>query len=227
MIVVVDAGRAGAGRVDDEPRLDTFIESALLLGALAAAAGDRVDLAVLDDAVRGRVHGATRTDVVQRFGETLALAEPGLAATDWSAVPGLVDSITTSRAFVVLVSSLDSVGASGDLLAVLPRLSRRHAVLVTSVTDPTVERMARGEASAAPEPTARQRGRRGGRTPSLPARAERDVYRRAAAERTLLDADGIADVARRAGAEVVRATPDPVPPLVADAYIRAKATGRL
>ena len=223
VIVVVDAGRAGAGRVDDEPRLDTFIESALLLGALAAAAGDRVDLAVLDDAVRGRVHGATRTDVVQRFGETLALAEPGLAATDWSAVPALVDSITTSRAFVVLVSSLDSVGASADLLAVLPRLARRHAVVVTSVTDPTVERMASG----AVEPTGDGRGRRGGRAPFLPDRAERDVYRRAAAERTLLDADGVADVARRTGVEVVRAAPEQVPPLVADAYIRAKATGRL
>jgi uncharacterized protein (DUF58 family) len=223
VIVVVDAGRAGAGRVDDEPRLDTFIESALLLGALAAAAGDRVDLAVLDDAVRGRVHGATRTDVVQRFGETLALAEPGLAATDWSAVPGLVDSVTTSRAFVVLVSSLDSVGASADLLAVLPRLARRHAVVVTSVTDPTVERMARG----ALEPTDGGPGRRGGRAPFLPDRAERDVYRRAAAERTLLDADGVADVARRAGVEVVRATPEQVPPLVADTYIRAKASGRL
>ncbi|MDP4335228.1 DUF58 domain-containing protein [Curtobacterium sp. A7_M15] len=223
VIVVVDAGRAGAGRVDDEPRLDTFIESALLLGALAAAAGDRVDLAVLDDAVRGRVHGATRSDVVQRFGETLALAEPGIAATDWSAVPGLVDSITTSRALVVLASSLDSVGASGDLLAVLPRLTRRHAVVVTSVTDPTVERMASG----AVEPTAPGRERRGGRVPSLPSRGDRDVYRRAAAERTLLDADGVADVARRAGAEVVRAAPEQVPPLVADAYIRAKASGRL
>ncbi|WP_416396174.1 MULTISPECIES: DUF58 domain-containing protein [unclassified Curtobacterium] len=223
VIVVVDAGRAGAGRVDDEPRLDTFIESALLLGALAAAAGDRVDLAVLDDTVRSRVHGATRSDVVQRFGETLALTDAGLAATDWAAVPGLVDSITTSRALVVLVSSLDSVGASGDLLAVLPRLTRRHAVVVTSVTDPTVERMASG----AVEPTAPEPRRRGGRVPSLPARAERDVHRRAAAERTLLDADGVADVARRAGAEVVRAAPEQVPPLVADAYIRAKASGRL
>ncbi|MGN8049753.1 DUF58 domain-containing protein [Curtobacterium sp. 22159] len=223
VIVVVDAGRAGAGRVDDEPRLDTFIESALLLGALAAAAGDRVDLAVLDDAVRGRVHGASRSDVVQRFGETLALAEPGLAATDWSAVPTLVDSITTARALVVLVSSLDSVGASGDLLAVLPRLARRHAVVVTSVVDPMVEQMASGSVEATPRPP----GPRGGRVPSLPDRAERNVYRRAAAERTLLDADGVADVARRAGVEVVRAVPEQVPPLVADAYIRAKATGRL
>jgi uncharacterized protein (DUF58 family) len=229
VIVVVDAGRAGAGRVEDEPRLDTFIETALLLGALATAAGDRVDLAVLDDHVRGRVHGATRADVVQRFGETLAAAEPGLGATDWSAVPGLVDSVTTSRALVVLVSSLDSVGASGDLLAVLPRLARRHAVVVTSVTDPAIEAMARGAvdpATSGPE----GRGRGGVRLPAATWRPDadgRDVYRRAAAERTLLDADGVADAARRTGAEVVRGTPGAVPPLVADAYLRAKAAGRL
>ena len=225
VVVVVDGGRAGAGRVEDEPRLDTFIETALLLGALASAAGDRVDLVVLDDGVRQRVHGATRTDVVRRFGEALALAEPGLAATDWAAVPGLVDAVTTSRSLVVLVSSLDSVGASADLLAVLPRLTRRHAVVVTSVTDPTVERMADG----APEPGRAGPERRGGRAPGLPSGsgAERDVYRRAAATRTLLDADGVGDVARRAGAEVVRGTPEQVPPAVADAYVRAKATGRL
>ncbi|ROP64353.1 DUF58 domain-containing protein [Curtobacterium sp. PhB115] len=223
VVVVVDAGRAGAGRVDDEPRLDTFIEAALLVGALAAAAGDRVDLAVLDDTVHDRVHGATRTDVVQRFGESLAMAEPGLAATGWAAVPALVDSITTSRALVVLASSLDSVGASGDLLAVLPRLTRRHAVVVTSIEDPAVQRMASGAVEAVTD----RRGARGGRVAGLPGSAERDVYRRAAAERTLLDADGVADVARRAGAEVVRGTPEDVPPLVADAYIRAKATGRL
>ena len=224
VVVVVDAGRAGAGRVDDESRLDAFIESALLLGALAAAAGDRVDLAVLDDAVRDRVHGATRNDVVQRFGETLAVAEPGLAATDWAAVPALVDSVTTSRAFVVLVSSLDSVGASADLLAVLPRLTRRHAVVVTSVADPVVARMASGDPEPAEGPASRTRRVTG---PGSGRSTGRDVYRRAAAERTLLDADGVADVARRAGAEVVRGAPDEVPPLVADAYIRAKAAGRL
>ncbi|MEN0101684.1 MAG: DUF58 domain-containing protein [Curtobacterium sp.] len=216
VIVVVDAGRAGAGRVGDEPRLDTFIEAALLVGALAAAAGDRVDLAVVDDGVRGRVHGATRADVVQRFGETLALAEPGLAATDWAAVPALVASVTTQRSLVVLATSLDSVGASGDLLTVLPALARRHAVVVTAVDDPAVAMMARGPGG----------DERDGRAPGLPS-AGRDVYRRAAAERSLLDAEGVADVARRAGVEVVRGTPEQVPPLVADAYLRAKAAGRL
>ncbi|MCJ1713337.1 DUF58 domain-containing protein [Curtobacterium sp. VKM Ac-2922] len=217
VVVVVDAGRAGAGRIGDEPRLDTAIEAALLTGALAAAAGDRVDLAVVDDRVRGRVHGATRVDVVQRFGETLALAEPGLAATDWAGVPALVDAVTTQRSLVVLATSLDSVGASGDLLAVLPTLARRHAVVVTAIEDPAVTMMASAGGGA---------GRDGG-APGLPTAAGRDVYRRAAAARTLLDADGVADVARRAGAEVVSGTPEQVPPLVADAYLRAKAAGRL
>ncbi|KQS06501.1 hypothetical protein ASG04_15530 [Curtobacterium sp. Leaf183] len=217
VVVVVDAGRAGAGRVGDEPRLDTAIEAALLVGALAAAAGDRVDLVVMDDRVRGRVHGATRIDVVQRFGETLALAEPGLAATDWASVPAIVDAVTTQRSLVVLATSLDSVGASGDLLAVLPALARRHAVVVTAVEDPAVGAMATGGPGAD----------RGGRTTGLPSAAGRDVHRRAAAARTLLDADGAADVARRIGVEVVRGTPEQVPPSVADAYLRAKATGRL
>lgn len=223
VVVVVDAGRAGAGRVDDEPRLDTAIETALLVGALAAAAGDRVDLVVLDDAVRGRVHSATRADVVQRFGEELATAEPELRPTDWAAVPGIVDAVTTQRALVVLATSLDSVGASGDLLAVLPVLARRHAVVVTAVEDPLVVAMA----------TDGRTGREGsdGAGAGLPfggTRRDGDaVYRRAAAERTLLDAEGVADVARRAGVEVVRGLPEDVPPRTADAYLRAKAAGRL
>jgi uncharacterized protein (DUF58 family) len=222
VVVVVDAGRAGAGRVDDEPRLDTAIETALLVGALAAAAGDRVDLVVLDDAVRGRVHGATRADVVQRFGETLASAEPELRPTDWAAVPGIVDAVTTQRSLVVLATSLDSVGASGDLLTVLPVLARRHAVVVTSIEDPAVVRMAGSGGGD-------ERAWRGAGLPSGSGSGSGsgDVYRRAAAERSLLDADGVADVARRAGAEVVRGLPEEVPPRTADAYLRAKAAGRL
>jgi len=101
-------------------------------------------------------------------------------------------------------------------------LARRHAVVVTSVEDPAVARMAAtGEGD-----------RRGGSEAGLPTGTAAtsgsvDVYRRAAAERSLLDADGVADVARRAGAEVIRGLPEEVPPRTADAYLRAKAAGRL
>ncbi|BDZ42899.1 hypothetical protein GCM10025865_21980 [Paraoerskovia sediminicola] len=48
VLVVVDTGRTSAARVGDEPRLDASIEAALLLGALASRAGDRVELLAFD-----------------------------------------------------------------------------------------------------------------------------------------------------------------------------------
>ena len=64
VVVVVDTGRTSAARIDDEPRLDTAFESALLLAALATRAGDRVDLLVCDRRVRGRVQGAAGADLL-------------------------------------------------------------------------------------------------------------------------------------------------------------------
>ncbi|KQO62145.1 DUF58 domain-containing protein [Curtobacterium sp. Leaf261] len=261
VVVVVDTGRASAARIGDEPRLDTFIESALLVAALAAAAGDRVDLVVLDDAVRGRVHGATRADVLQRFGEVLAEAVPTLAATDFAGLSGVLDGITTSRAFVVIATTLDSLGASADVLTALPAITRRHTVVVSAITDPAVVAMAAPTVPAVRRPTPNGQQARpthvdrearptrsapvatrpapvatrlrwaaaGLQTGTTPRQQQQqtDVYRRAAAERTLLDADGVVEAARRLGAEVVVGEPEAVPPMLADAYLRAKATGRL
>ena len=43
VVLVLDTSRTSAGRVDDVPRLDSAMDAALLLAALAARAGDRVD----------------------------------------------------------------------------------------------------------------------------------------------------------------------------------------
>ena len=56
----------------------------------------------------------------------------------WTVVPELVRSITSQRALVVLMTSIDAAGASRELLSVLPQLTKRHTVVVSSVTDPTV-----------------------------------------------------------------------------------------
>ena len=39
---------------------------------------------------------------------------------------------------MVLATTIDAPGASRGLLSVLPQLSRKHTVVVSSVTDPTV-----------------------------------------------------------------------------------------
>jgi uncharacterized protein (DUF58 family) len=134
---------------------------------------------------------------------SMAPVEPELIEMDWSAVPGLVRSVTAHRALVVLATTIDAPGASRGLLSVLPQLTRKHMVVVSSVIDPTVLDATRD-------------------------RSTRDtVYRAAAAERALLDQARVAAAIRRLGGEVVTDAPQDLPPALADRYIALKAAGRL
>ena len=72
-----------------------------------------------------------------------------------------------------MLTSIDAPGASRGLLSVLPELTRKHKVVIASVTDPETVR-----AAAA-------RGTR------------EEVYRAAAAERALLDAERVATAIRQ------------------------------
>ena len=203
VVIVVDSGRTSAARIADEPRIDTAFESSLLLAALASRAGDRIDTVVFDRRVRGRVQGATGAELLSRLVDTMATIQPELIEMDWAAVPALVRSVTSQRALVVLMTSIDAPGASRGLLQVLPQLTRRHLVMVASVTDPDI-------VGATVE--------RGNRT---------EVYRAAAAERALLDTARVSAAIRQLGADVVTGAPADLPPAVADRYIALKRAGRL
>ena len=203
VVIVIDSGRTSAARIDNEPRLDTAFESALLLAALATKAGDRVDLVIYDRRVRGRVQGASGPELLNRMVNSMATVDPELIEMDWTVVPGLVRSITSSRALVVLCTSIDAPGASRGLLTALPELSKKHLVVVSSVTDPSVLA------------TAALRSDR------------REVYLAAAAERALLDQARVSAAIRQSGADVVTGAPADLPPALADRYIALKAAGRL
>jgi uncharacterized protein (DUF58 family) len=203
VVILIDTGRTQAARIDDEPRLDTAFEASLLLAALASRAGDRVDFLAYDRRVRGRVQGAQGAELLSRMVDAMALIEPELIETDWAAVPAQVRAITSQRALVVLITSVDAAGASTGLLSALPQLTRRHTVVVASVTDPAAL-----QASLA-------RGTR------------EEVYRAAAAERAMLDVARVSAAIRQLGAEVVTGSPADLPPALADRYIALKAAGRL
>lgn len=203
VVIVIDSGRTSAARIAGEPRIDTAFESALLLAALATRAGDRVDLLIFDRRVRGRVQGASGPELLSRMVDTMATVDPELIEPDWSAVPGLVRSVTSQHALVVIATAIDAPGASRGLLAVLPQLTRRHTVVVSSVTDPDVLA------------ATRDRSRR------------TEVYLAAAAERALLDQSRVAAAIRQLGGDVVTGSPSDLPPALADRYIALKAAGRL
>ncbi|MCU1580541.1 MAG: hypothetical protein JWP19_2745 [Rhodoglobus sp.] len=203
VVIVIDSGRTSAARIDNEPRIDTAFESALLLAALASGAGDRIDLVIYDRRVRARVQGAQGAELLSRMVSSMAPVEPELIEMDWTAVPALVRSVTAHRALVVLATTIDAPGAARGLLSVLPQLTRKHTVVVASVTDPTVL------------------------DATLARSTREEVYRAAAAERALLDQARVAAAIRQLGAEVVTGAPQDLPPALADRYIALKAAGRL
>ena len=203
VVMLVDTGRLAAARVDDEVRLDTAIESTLLLAALATRAGDHIDLVAFDRRVRARVQGASGQTLLNRMVESMADVDPELVETDWTLAPGLVRGVTTHRSLVLIVTTPDSAASADELLDVLPQLAQRHVVLVASVVDPDVHEA------------------------TLDRSDRQAVYRAAAAERALLDRRRLHAAMQRLGADVIEAPPALLPPAVADRYLEYKRAGKL
>lgn len=202
VVLVLDTSRTSAGRVDDVPRLDSAMDAALLLAALAARAGDRVDFVAGDRRIRSRLR-SSGTDVSARLQEAMADLEPVIAEADWDALAGAVQGLGRQRALVVLLTPLEPSAVEEGLLAVLPALTRHHRVVLASVRDPELERMAGERASV------------------------EEVYDAAAAEQALQRRRRTAELLVRLGVDVVDADATRLPPALADHYLALKARGLL
>ncbi|MEU6158116.1 DUF58 domain-containing protein [Streptomyces sp. NPDC047130] len=201
--LVLDTGRTSAGRVGDAPRLDSSMDAALLLAALATKAGDRVGFLAYDRRVRARVQSSSADDLLAAVVTAMANLEPELVETDARGLATAALAAAPRRALIVLLTSLDRAAVEEGLLPVLSRLTQQHTLLVASVSDPHVAEMAKG------------RG-----TPEA-------VYDAASAAQTQEERHRIAEQLRRHGVTVVDAPPDELAPALADAYLALKAAGRL
>ncbi|MDH6518653.1 uncharacterized protein (DUF58 family) [Streptomyces sp. SAI-135] len=203
ILLVLDTGRTSAGRVGDAPRLDASMDAALLLAALASRAGDRVDLLAYDRRVRALVQGRTANDLLPSLVNAMATLEPELVETNARGLTATALRTAPRSSLIVLLTSLDAAPIEEGLLPVLPQLTQRHTVLLASVADPHIARMA----------TAR------GNTDA--------IYEAAAAAQAQTERHRTAEQLRRHGVTVVDATPDDLAPALADAYLALKAAGRL
>ncbi|MFF8322078.1 DUF58 domain-containing protein [Streptomyces bobili] len=203
ILLVLDTGRTSAGRVGDAPRLDASMDAALLLAALASRAGDRVDLLAYDRRVRALVQGRTARDMLPSLVTAMASLEPELVETDARGLIATALRTAPRRSLIVLLTTLDAAPVEEGLLPVLPQLTQRHTVLVASVADPHIARMAaaRGTIDA--------------------------VYDAAAAAQAQSERLRTAEKLHRHGVTIVDATPDELAPALADAYLALKAAGRL
>jgi uncharacterized protein (DUF58 family) len=203
VLLVLDTSRTSAARVGNAPCLDAAMDAALLLAALAARAGDRVELLAMDRRVRAQVQGASRTELLPALVEAMAPLDADLVEADWTAIVAAIRRRVTQRALVVLLTPLAAAALEEGLLPVVHRLTSHHQVILASVADPQVAAMARrrGDSYA--------------------------VYGAAAAERAFLDRSAAKAELARAGVDVIDAVPEELPPQLADRYLALKAAGRL
>jgi uncharacterized protein (DUF58 family) len=203
VVLVVDTSRVSAGRVDDVPRLDSAMEAALLLTALAARAGDRVDVVAGDRRVRTRLRLAGARDATSRLEDAFSGLQPEIAEADWTALAGAVQAFGRQRALVCLLTPLEPSAVEEGLLPVLPVLVAHHRVVLASVRDPELERMAENREGLD------------------------DVYAAAAAEQTLTRRRATAELLETLGVHVLDVPADDLPAALADHYLSLKAQGLL
>ena len=203
VVIVLDTSRTSAGRVGDEPKLDSAMDAALLLTALATRAGDRVDLLAYDNDLRKTVTGALPGRTLALFSDAMATIEPALVELDGAALARQLLTKVRHRSLIVLLTSLDSASIDEGLMPELRQLTRKHTIVLASVADPRIAELAtaRGDANA--------------------------VFAAASAELSLSVRRNTAAALGRLGIEVVDAVPAQFAPALADKYLMLKAQGRL
>jgi uncharacterized protein (DUF58 family) len=202
LVLVVDTGRASAARLGDEPRLDAALDACLLLTAVAARAGDRVALVAADVVVRARLGPTGGSDALPKVVNALTPLEPALVETDPQLLAAEVLRQVSKRSLVVLFGSLDTAADTG-LLPAARAIAARHELVVASVADPALARLAAARSDAV------------------------DVYTAAAAELAASARRGVVEQLRALGVAVVDAPSDVFASHVADAYLDLKAAGKL
>jgi uncharacterized protein (DUF58 family) len=203
VMIVLDTSRTSAARIGDLPRIDASMEAALLLSALAARAGDRVDLVAYDRRVRAQVAGTGGPRLLPALADALAPLDPALVEADWAGVVATVQQRLSQHALVVLLTALEPAAVENGLLPAIAPLAKDHTVVVASVADPEVALLRAGRDTTS------------------------EVFDAAAAERTELERAAVTVRLRQRGVEVVDALPDDLAPRLADTYLALKAAGRL
>lgn len=200
VICVVDCGRLMAAPFADRTRLDTALDAAVAVAAVADVLGDRCGTIAFASEILRQLppRRAGARDLVTALYDL----EPVPLDSDYELALSRIRGV--KRAFVLVLTDLLEEAAAQPLVEALPVVARRHAVAVAGAADVDLDSAVR----------------------SVP-RATGDVYRAAVALDVLAARARAAARLRRAGATVVEAPPATLAAACIRAYLRAKWTARV
>jgi uncharacterized protein (DUF58 family) len=204
LVLLLDNGRVMAGRVAGVPRLEHAMDAIMCVTTVATRLGDKCGLVAFDHRVRAVVSPGSGREQLGRITESMFDLEPELAESDYRGAFTTTLARFRRRTMLIILSDLVEQAVGEALLPALPLVTRRHLVVVAAVSDPDVLAWAEGPA---PDPEA--------------------AYRKAAAVAALEARARTAAALKAHGVIVVDAPPGQLAPKLTDAYLEAKATGRL
>ena len=204
VVLLLDAGRTMAGQVAAVPRLEHAMDAAMCVTAVATRLGDKTGLIAFERQIRAVVPPAAGRHQLGRVTEAMYDLEPELVEADVRAAFTAAITRFRRRSMIVLLTDLVEQSVGESLLPALPLVARNHLVLVGAVQDPEVLRWA-----------------------AEPAGDAEAAYRKAAAVAALQARARTTARLRAVGVTVVDATPGKLAPMLTDAYLDAKAVGRL
>lgn len=200
VLCVVDVGRLMVAPIAAATRLDVALDAVVAVAAVADVVGDRCGVLAFDDRVCREVAPRHRGGRVVT--EAIYDLEPRTVDSDYDAA--FARAARGKRALVLLFTDLVDEAAARTLVAAMPTLTRRHAVVVATASDPDLASMVETD----------------------PADVH-DVYRATVSRELLAARDLAATRLRRAGATVVEAPASRLAATCVVAYLRQKARARL
>jgi uncharacterized protein (DUF58 family) len=203
IVLVIDSGRTSAARIGDGTRLDATMDAALLLGALASRAGDRIDLIAHDRDVRISLRSLAAGDVLPAMSAALTPLEPQLVETNARSMVSAVLTRVRQRSLVVLLTALDPAAVEENLLDSLPLLIARHRVIIAAVSDPRLVELSQARETVS------------------------EIYQAASALAAQQRRRELVERLTRMGADVVDEVPERLAVALSDRYLALKAAGRL
>ena len=189
LLLLIDAGRLSSAPLGEHGMtiLDAELDAAAALAFVADELGDRCGAVAFDDEVRAALPPRRQGggDVVRALFDL----EPRLLDSDYELAFRRAEG--SKRALVVVLCDLLEEAAARSLVRAVPVLTRRHAVMVGSPSDPALEALAAADAAgrcarprrgrrsrATCSPRARARPRRSGRRARACSRRRRTGCRR-------------------------------------------------
>lgn len=200
VLLCLDCGRMMGNPVGKGTALDHAIDASIMLAHVASRKSDRVGLALFRDTVHRFIKPAAGTSAVSRIIEELVDAQPEGVFPSYAALVGALRARNTPRSMIFLFTDLNDPQLAANLAGVMPLVTRRHVLVVISLRDPLLDRVATG-----------------------PAKDRTDVYQVIAARQLAMERATHTVALQKFGANVLESDADSLTLKLLDSYLSIKA----